>query len=44
MTHSALTDEELAAAGISKGLIRMSVGLEDPEDLIEDMKKAFEAI
>ena len=44
MTHSALTDEEQAAAGISKGLIRMSVGLEDPEDLIEDLKKAFAAV
>lgn len=44
MTHSALNDEELWEAGISKGLIRLSVGLEDPEDLIDDLKKAFAAL
>ena len=44
MTHSALSDEEQAAAGISKGLIRMSVGLEDPDDLIDDFKAAFAAL
>lgn len=44
MTHSALSDEEQAASGISKGLIRLSVGLEDPEDLIDDLKSAFAAI
>lgn len=43
MTHSALSDDELAAAGISKGLVRMSVGLEDPDDLIADLKQALEA-
>ena len=41
MTHSALSDEDQAAAGISKGLIRLSVGLEDPEDLKEDLVQAF---
>lgn len=41
MTHSALSDEEQAAAGISKGLIRMSVGLEDAEDLKADLVQAF---
>ena len=44
MTHSTLNDEELAAAGISKGLIRLSVGLEDADELIADLKQAFEAI
>ncbi len=44
MTHSALCDEEQTAAGISKGLIRMSVGLEDPDDLIDDLKQAFAAL
>lgn len=44
MTHSALSDEEQLEAGISKGLIRLSVGLEAPEDLIADLKQAFEAI
>ncbi len=44
MTHSALSDEEQLEAGISKGLIRLSVGLEAPDDLIADLKQAFEAI
>jgi O-acetylhomoserine (thiol)-lyase len=35
--------EALAAAGISEGLIRLSVGLEDPEDLIEDLDRALRA-
>ncbi len=43
MTHSLCTKEELAAAGISDRLIRFSVGLEDPEDIIADLKQAFEA-
>ncbi|PIE54643.1 MAG: methionine gamma-lyase [Dethiosulfovibrio peptidovorans] len=44
MTHAALTDDEQKAAGISKGLIRLSVGLEAPEDLIEDLTCAFEKL
>jgi cystathionine beta-lyase/cystathionine gamma-synthase len=36
------TDEELAAAGITRGMIRMSIGLEDPEDLIADIQQALE--
>ena len=44
MTHSALSDEEQEKAGISKGLIRLSVGLEDSDDLIEDLEGAFAAI
>ncbi len=44
MTHSALSDEEQKKAGISKGLIRLSVGLEDSDDLIEDLEGAFAAI
>ncbi|MRZ28616.1 methionine gamma-lyase, partial [Paeniclostridium sordellii] len=39
MTHSPYTDEERAEAGISDGLIRISVGLEDPEDIIDDLKQ-----
>ena len=35
--------EALVAAGISEGLIRLSVGLEDPEDLIEDLDRALRA-
>jgi O-acetylhomoserine (thiol)-lyase len=33
----------LAAAGIGEGTLRLSVGLEDPEDLIDDLKRAFKA-
>ena len=41
MTHSAYTPEERAAHGISEGLIRLSVGLEDAEDIINDLKQAL---
>jgi len=40
-THQQLSDKELIDAGISAGLIRLSIGLEDTEDLIEDLKKAL---
>jgi O-acetylhomoserine (thiol)-lyase len=43
-THRQLTDEQLLAAGIPPDLIRFSVGLEDVEDLIEDLEQAFEKI
>ena len=43
-THRQLTDEQLAAAGIDGGLIRFSVGLENVDDIIEDIKKGFEAV
>ena len=36
-----LTDEELVKAGVSKGMIRMSIGLEDAADLIEDLDQAL---
>ena len=35
------TDEQLAAAGISKGMMRLSIGLEDPQDLIDDLEQAL---
>ncbi|MBR6839314.1 MAG: methionine gamma-lyase [Oscillospiraceae bacterium] len=41
MTHSTYSAEELAAAGISEGLVRISVGLEDIEDIIADFEQAF---
>ncbi len=41
MTHSTYTAEELAASGISEGLVRISVGLEDAEDIIADFEQAF---
>ena len=40
-THRQLTDEQLVAAGINGGMIRLSVGLENVEDIINDLKKAF---
>ncbi len=42
MTHATYTPEERALHGISEGLVRLSVGLEDAEDLIDDLKQAFE--
>ena len=36
-----LTDEELVKAGVSKGMIRISVGLEDASDVIEDLDQAI---
>ncbi|MEJ6473427.1 trans-sulfuration enzyme family protein [Pseudoalteromonas piscicida] len=44
MTHSPYTQEERLAAGISDGLIRISVGLEDVQDIIDDLKQAFDKI
>ncbi|MEZ4945805.1 MAG: aminotransferase class I/II-fold pyridoxal phosphate-dependent enzyme [Cyclobacteriaceae bacterium] len=41
-THSKLTDAERAAVGISPGLIRISVGLEDIDDIIADVLQAIE--
>ncbi len=43
-THRQLTDEQLAAAGIPAGLVRMSCGLEDKEDLIADLAQALDQI
>lgn len=40
-THRQLTDEQLTAAGITPGLIRFSVGLENVEDIIEDIEQAL---
>ena len=40
-THSRMDDEALEQAGISEGLVRLSVGLEDPEDLIDDLNRAL---
>ncbi|GAB1384446.1 O-acetylhomoserine aminocarboxypropyltransferase [Burkholderiales bacterium] len=42
-THFRMNDEALAAAGIGPGTIRLSIGLEDPRDLIDDLKRALKA-
>lgn len=43
-THRQMNEEELKQAGISSDLIRMSVGIEDAEDIIEDIKEALKSI
>lgn len=43
-THRQMTDEQLEAAGIPAGLVRMSCGLEDKEDLIGDLEQALEMV
>ena len=43
-THRQLSDEELLSCGVSADLVRLSVGLEDPEDLIADIEQALKSI
>ncbi len=43
-THAALTDAERAAAGITEGIIRLSIGIEDKEDLIADLEQALQTV
>jgi O-succinylhomoserine sulfhydrylase len=43
-THQKLTPQARAAAGVTSGMIRLSVGLEDPDDLCEDLEQALKAI
>ncbi|MFA6858921.1 MAG: PLP-dependent transferase, partial [Bacteroidales bacterium] len=40
-THRQLTDEQLLAAGIPPDLIRLSVGIENSEDIISDLEQAM---
>ncbi|MGF1784316.1 O-succinylhomoserine (thiol)-lyase [Photobacterium swingsii] len=42
MTHRAMSDEAQAEAGINTALLRLSVGLEDPTDLVADLAQAFQ--
>ncbi|XP_055526270.1 cystathionine gamma-lyase [Wyeomyia smithii] len=44
MTHASVPEEQRVALGITDGLIRISVGLEDSDDLIEDLKNALSNI
>jgi cystathionine beta-lyase/cystathionine gamma-synthase len=41
MTHASISAEQRRAAGLNDGLIRLSVGVEDIEDLLEDLEQAF---
>jgi cystathionine beta-lyase/cystathionine gamma-synthase len=43
-THAALTDSERAAVGITEGLVRLSVGIEDKDDLIADLEHALKSV
>jgi len=43
-THAALSDAERERIGITQGLVRLSVGIEDKEDLIEDLEQALAAV
>ena len=40
-SHTGLTDAQLAEAGVTRGMIRISIGLEDPQDIIEDIQQAL---
>jgi len=42
VTHTQLGPDELHAAGISEGFCRLSVGLEDPDDLVDDLAAALD--
>lgn len=44
MTHSTYSEEELLKVGIDPAMVRLSVGLEDPEDVIADLAQAFDRI
>jgi methionine-gamma-lyase len=44
MTHSTYSEEELRKVGVTGGFIRLSVGLEDVDDLIDDLSRAFKKV
>lgn len=44
MSHSSYSDKELKEAGIPAGLVRLSVGLEDPADILEDLKQGLDRL
>jgi methionine-gamma-lyase len=44
MTHSKMKPEDRLKAGITEGLVRFSVGIEDVEDLIDDLKQGLDKI
>jgi cystathionine beta-lyase/cystathionine gamma-synthase len=43
-SHTGLSDEQLAAAGVTRGMIRISIGLEDAQDIIEDITQALASL
>jgi cystathionine beta-lyase/cystathionine gamma-synthase len=44
MTHGSIPKEERERRGVTDGLLRLSVGIEDPGDLIEDLRQALDGI
>ena len=44
MTHASVPKEQREALGITDSLVRLSVGVEDVDDLIDDLRNAFAAI
>ena len=42
-THSQLSEEELLAAGVTQGYVRLSIGIEHPDDIIADLDQALSA-
>jgi O-succinylhomoserine sulfhydrylase len=43
-THAGLSAETRAAMGVNEGMLRLNVGLEDPQDVIEDLDRALQAV
>ena len=43
-THRQMSDAELAAAGVSPDLVRLSLGIEDPADILADLEQALDKI
>ncbi len=43
-THRQLTDSQLISAGITPGLVRLSIGIENIDDIIEDIEQALQEI
>ena len=44
MTHASMTPAARARAGITDGIIRLSIGVEDPDDLIADLEQALRSL
>jgi O-acetylhomoserine (thiol)-lyase len=40
-THAQLTEQQLIDAGVLPGVVRVSVGIEDPEDIVDDLDQAL---
>jgi cystathionine beta-lyase/cystathionine gamma-synthase len=44
MTHGTIPEEDREKLGITMGLVRISVGIEDVEDIVADLSRALEAV